>query len=122
MAINFKLKPVRTFSPEGDDMDRSWVGYDRSHPPQRTYEQNRGVWWIGPRAESERWATFSADGHIKVVVELDGLETIPSKKGTRAKRAIVGRVLAPGHPVHDYFIDRAVNTHRNPVSYIPDPE
>jgi hypothetical protein len=122
MAINFKLRAVRRFSADGDDMDRTWVGYESTLPSTLIYEQNRGVWWVGRRARDERWATFSAEGVVKVVVELHDVETIPSKRETRAKSAIIGRVLEPGDQAHDWFIGRGVDGHRNPVTYIPDPD
>jgi len=33
-----------------------------------------------------------------------------------------GRVLGPGSPAYEFFIDHPITTARNPVSYIDDPE
>ncbi len=122
MAINFKLDPVRAVAPEQDDMGRSWVGFSPTHSAQQTYEQNRGVWLLGPRAAREQYATFSHDGIVRVVVEVDRVETVPAKDATkRPKSAVVGRVLEAGHPVHDALVDQPADLHRNPVTYQPDP-
>jgi hypothetical protein len=122
VAINFKLGPVTQIDPATDDMSREWIGWTHLHTAQQTYEQNRGVWVLGPRADRERLATFSSDGQIKLVVEIDRIESIPAKERVRrAKSAIVGRVLEPGDPRHDALIGQHVDTHRNPVTYIAEP-
>lgn len=122
MAINFKLGPVTEIDPATDDMSRTWIGWSHLHGDEQTYEQNRGVWVLGPRAERERLATFSYDGKIKIVVAVDRIETIPAKEvGRRSKSAIVGRVLGPGDSRHDALIDQPVDNHRNPVTYIIEP-
>lgn len=122
MAINLKLGPVRDVAPEQDDMGRSWVGFSPTHSAQQTYEQNRGIWLLGPRAARERYATFSFDGTVRVVVEVDQVETVPAKDPEkRSKSAVVGRVLEAGHPVHDALVGRTVDQHRNPVTYLIDP-
>lgn len=120
MAINFKLGPVTQVDPATDDMDRDWIGWTHLHSPQQTYEQNRGVWVLGQRAQRERLATFSYDGRIKLVVEIERIKTVPAKQG-RSKSAIVGRVLEPGDPRFDALIDQSVDAHRNPVTYITEP-
>ncbi|WP_138757355.1 hypothetical protein [Modestobacter altitudinis] len=86
--------------------------------PQAVYEQNRGIWVLGARADRERYAIFSdtTKGLIRCVVEITDIEN------AGAKRAIVGDVLAPGHPVHDALIGKqAPDNFRNPVTYPPDP-
>lgn len=119
MAINFKLGPVRDIAPDEDDMGRSWVGFSPTHSAQQIYEQNRSIWLLGPRAARERYATFSVDGTVCVVVEIDRIEEVPAKDpGKRSKSAVVGRVLQPGHPVHDELIGQPVDQHRNPVTYL----
>lgn len=122
MAINFKLGPVRDVAPEQDDMGRSWVGFSPTHSAQQTYEQNRGIWLLGPRAARERYATFSFDGTVCVVVEVDRVETVPAKNAAkRSKSAVVARVLEAGHPVHDTLVGQPVDLHKNPVTYPADP-
>ncbi|SDQ67650.1 hypothetical protein [Arthrobacter crystallopoietes] len=122
MAINFKLSRVVEIDPAIDDMTRTWVGWSSEHSPQETFSQNRGVWLLGPRAERERYATFSFEGQIRVVASIDRLETVPAKNpALRSKRAVVGRVLEAGDPVHDELIGQWVDEHRNPVTYFEDP-
>jgi len=122
VAINLKLNPVRDVDAQKDDMGRRWVGFQAEHSPQQTYDQNRGVWLFGPRAARERYATFSFEGTVRVVVEIDGIETISSKNPSRPdKSAIVGRVLGEGHPMHQALMGTPVDAHRNPVTYPDDP-
>jgi hypothetical protein len=122
MAINFKLNRRWDMSPEHDDMSRDWVGWDETKSDEVNFEMNRGLWLLGRRAEKETCATFSLDGKVIMVVEIEDIETIPSKDPARTpKRAIIGRVLAAGDPAYDAFIDRLVDGHRNPVTYAPDP-
>lgn len=122
MAINFKLGAVTEVDPAKDDMSRTWVGWEPTLTDQQVYDQNRGLWVLGPRARQERLATFSVDGTVQVVVRIERIETVPAKQaGARSKRAIVGRVLAPGDADHDALIGTQVDGHRNPVTYIEDP-
>jgi hypothetical protein len=117
--IHLKLGPRRQVTAEDDDpMRREWVGYEPTLGAQTIYEQNRGLWSLGPQADNERYAVFSApaQGGIACVVELSAIESFGRK------RAIVGTVLGPGHPVHDALIGRpAPDSHRNPVTYAEDP-
>jgi hypothetical protein len=123
LAINFKLGPMKPLDPTEDDMGREWYGWDPRDSNLANFERNRGLWLLGARAERERYATFSIDGTIKVVAEIDGLETIPAKDPSRrAKRAIVGRVLEAGHPIADHFVQQPADQHRNPVTYLSDPD
>lgn len=103
---------------EHDEMHREWVGYEPSMPPQTIYEQNRGTWVLGARADREQYAVFSdtEEGLIRCVVRLTGIES------TGNKRAIVGDILEPGDPVHDALIGQpAPDSFRNPITYPPDP-
>jgi hypothetical protein len=122
VAINFKLNSQWKLDPELDDMSRAWVGWDEAKSLEVNFEQNRGIWLLGRRAEKETYATFSLDGKVVLVAEITDIETIAPKDPARApKRAIIGRVLGPDHPMHDAFIGRLVDGHRNPVTYMPDP-
>lgn len=123
MAINFKLKDVWLLDPAEDDMNRPWVGWDPNRTPSENFEHNRGLWHLGQRAEQEQYATFSLNGEVLLVAEIDDIETIPAKDPLRrAKRAVVGRVLGAGDRAHDQLIGRQVDGHRNPVTYIADPD
>lgn len=122
MTVNFKLGPVTAVDPAQDDMSRTWIGWSPLHLDQETYDQNRGLWLLGRRVEHEQYATFSAEGIVRVVVAIDHVETVPSKvAGARSKRAIMGRVLKAGDPIYDALIDQQVDGHRNPVTYLEDP-
>src|SRR4051812_25919998 len=123
MAINFKLNPRWSIDPETDDMGRGWVGWDPKRSDNTNLTQNRGLWYLGARAQKERYATFSLGGTVRLVAEIDQIETIPPKERKRpAKKALIATLLEAGHPAYDYFIDRPVDGNRNPVSYIADPD
>ena len=123
MALNLKLAAKRSLSPDQDRMGRDWVGWDPTLAPEVIFERNRGIWFLGPRAERERYVTFSVDGHIRLAAEIDEIVTIPPKgPDKRMKSAVVGRVLEAGDPAFEFFIGRPVDSYRNPVSYIDDPD
>lgn len=112
--IHLKIGPARPASAD-DTMDRDWVGWAPDQTPQQVYERNRGRWFLGARADRERYAIISSTvtGTNVVAVELTGIEDVGG-----GKRAIVGRVLGPGHPVHDALVGQpALDRHRNPVTY-----
>jgi len=124
VAINFKIADERTIDRDDDPMDRDSVGYRQTMTDGEVFEKNRGMWFLGLRAQDEGYATFSYMGKIVVVAEIAGVETLPWKrpKGRRDKQAVIGRALGPGHPAYEFFIDRRVdNTSRNPVAYLEDP-
>lgn len=125
MALNFKLGDKRDITPDTDPMHRSWVGYDTHLTDEDLWAANRGMWILGPRAQRESYVTFSYDGKVVLVAEIDDIETLPwpdpNDPRGRAKQAIIGRVLTSGE-VYEHFIGRQVNAAgRNPVSYQPDP-
>ena len=104
-------------------MHRDWVGWSESVSHEELFERNRGIWLLGSRAQRERYATFSVDGVVRMVAEIDGIEVIPSEDpARRSKSAIIGRVLGPGDEAYDTFVGTPVDSHRNPVSYIDDPD
>ena len=122
MALNFKLNPMTAVDPATDLMSRQWLGWSPDLSDQQVYDQNRGVWVLGPRARQERLATFSADGTVRVIVRIERLEDIPGKRpGERGRRAIIGSVLTAGDPDYDSLIGTPVDGHRNPVTYIDEP-
>ncbi|WP_280396019.1 hypothetical protein [Nocardia brasiliensis] len=122
MALNFKLGPRREVT-DTCVWNRNWVGWEHGQSDQRTYTQNRGVWNLNhKRAARERYATFSVDGVVVTVVELDSdspIDDIALHAGG-VKQAIRGRVLGPGDLGYDTFHGRAVDRHRTPVTYLPD--
>lgn len=125
MAVNFKVSDKFFIDTEDDPMHREWVGYDPTMTPDEIFERNRGIWNLKTdRVEGENYATFSHNGTIVSVAEIDGVEVLPwaQPDGRRDKKAVTGRALHPGHPVYDYFVGRQIGSDRNPVTYIADPE
>jgi hypothetical protein len=121
-VIHIRTCRKRFHNPAEDPMGREWVGWTEELTPQQVYDQNRGVYNFGPRAWRERYAVFSSivTGTIVAVVEIDEKEPIEVVPG--GKKAIRGRVLGPGHPVHDELIGaRMPDRHRNPFTYADDP-
>ncbi|WP_225731051.1 MULTISPECIES: hypothetical protein [unclassified Nocardia] len=118
MTINFKLGDRRDIE-DTCIWGRTWVGWEADQPDQETYEVNRGVWNLGARATLERFATFSHQGIVVAGVEIEGIEDVPLLDGG-IKQAVIGRVLTPGEPAYNSLIGRAVDNHRNPVTYPPD--
>lgn len=111
--LHIKLHDRRAIGPD-DPMGRDWVGYDPHLPPERLFEQNRGRWVLGARADREQYALFSYTGDhtIKFVAEIDGYEPIGRK------RAILGRVLDESHPVAREWVGApAPDNFRNPATY-----
>lgn len=51
-------------------MDRTWVGWKDDLTAEQVYENNWGTWHLGPRADEERYATFSVRGIVQCVVEI----------------------------------------------------
>jgi len=104
-----------------DPMGRDWYGWDDDLDLDEVFDQNRGLWRLSSRATNEHVATFSHNGIIKIVAEIDEIEvygfTDPAKP---PKSAIIGRVLRSG-PIWQALIGAEVDSHRNPVTYIPDP-
>lgn len=117
MAINFKLGDRRDQVATEDPMSRTWLGWSAELTDQEVYEQNRGIWFLGRRARSQRIATFSHSGAVVAVVAVEEIEEIPSLSDERPKQAIVGRVLESGDADYDALIGQPVDGHRNPVTY-----
>lgn len=116
--LHIKLHDRRSIAAD-DPMGRAWVGYDPTLSPEVLFDQNRGRWVLGPRADRERFAVFSYTGDhtIKFVAEIDGFE--PSGK----KRVIVGRVLGTDHPLSRRWVGApSPDDFRNPTTYFKDPE
>lgn len=122
VAINFKLVRRVAQDPETSPWGRRWVGWDPNEPEESVWEVNRGVWFLGQRAEKESIATLSYEGTVRVVAEVAGRELIHYNHGTESRYALKGNVLPPGHPVRESLIGREVDHHRNPVTYFDSSE
>ncbi|SCG71771.1 hypothetical protein [Micromonospora inositola] len=112
--IHLKIGAPRP-ADHNDPMGRDWVGWTPAQTPQQIYDRNRGIWSLGTRAERQRYTVFSSliTGMNVAIIENTGIEDVGG-----GKRAVVGRVLEPGHPVHDALIDQpALDNYRNPMTY-----
>lgn len=114
MAVNLHLTDWHDASPD-DAWGRSSVGWRDDLSDVELWERNRGTWAIGVAADSERYATMSHNGAVRVVAELTG----PREwvlEGDRVLHALVGHVLGPGHPVYESLVGRPVRGRH--VSYL----
>lgn len=112
--IHIKLNDRHPAGP-GDTMGRDWVGYDPSRSLETLFQQNRGRWNLGARAEREKYVAFSYTGDhtIKFVAGIEGFEPHPPNK-----YAIKGQVLDSDHPLSRQLVGApAPDGFRNPVTY-----
>jgi hypothetical protein len=115
--LHIKLHSKRPIDRASDPMDRAWVGYDPELSDEVLFEQNRGRWVLGKRAEIEQYVVFSYTGDhtVKFVAEIDRFEA------SGDKRIIVGRVLDADHPIARRWIgEDAPDHYRNPTTYVDD--
>lgn len=123
MVLNIRLIDRQTADSD-DPLPRGWWGYDAQATPEELWDHNRGVWILNDkRIADERWAAFNYEGRIILVVELHGPdhEKVIDNRTGKSKKALKGRVLRQGNPIHDALIGEEVTYRRNPVSYDPDP-
>lgn len=111
--LHITLSSIQHKDPEKDELGRSWVGYSEDKSIEELYEQNRGCWVLGARADRERYALFSYRGIVKFAIAIDGIEPTPTR------RALVGTILELGDPVYDQYVDKEspVSRVRNPITY-----
>ncbi|WP_028280803.1 DUF3883 domain-containing protein [Arthrobacter sp. H5] len=124
MVINIRLIDRRNADSD-DPLPRDWWGYDPDATPEQLWNHNRGIWALsGSRIASERWAALNYQGRIVLVAELHGPdhEILADNRTGAPKKALIGRVLSVGHPIHGALMGTQVEYRRNPVSYDPDPE
>lgn len=115
--LHIKLHDRRSISPD-DPMGRDWVGYDPSLSVEQVFDQNRGRWVLGARADREKYAMFSYTGDhtVKFIAEIEAFESIDNR------RAIVGRVLDTDHPLSQRWLGApAPDNFRNPATYFREP-
>lgn len=108
MAINIALQPRRDVEPEIQPIPRRFVGFDPRLGDEQLWNANRGVYDLDESAAEEQFATFSFDGTIRLVAELEGIETV--EDDGRPRQALLGRLLHPGDPVRDALVGRQVDT------------
>ena len=77
-------------------------------------------WWVlnRLRAERERYAVVTAEGAAIQAIEITEWRTHDGS----GRHAFNGKILGPGHPVHDRYIGKPLAAaSRNPIHYISDP-
>ncbi|WP_426989918.1 DUF3883 domain-containing protein [Pseudarthrobacter sp. Y6] len=126
MVINIRL--IDRQNAESDDpLGRDWYGYDPDATPEQLWAHNRGDWYLDAgRIAGERWAALNYQGRVVLIAELDdpGHELLAGNTG-RPKKALIGRVLAAGHSIHEALIETRVEytpRSRTAILYGPDPE
>ena len=106
MALNIALSPFRDVDPETQPIPRRFVGYDPKLGDEQLWNANRGAYDLDESAAEEQFATFSYDGTIRLVAELEGIESV--EEDGRARKALLGRLLRRGDPVRDALVGRQV--------------
>lgn len=104
MAINISLPPRTEVDGEGQPIPRSFVGFDPKVSDDLLWDANRGAYDLEDEAGNEQFATFSFDGTIRLVAELEGIETVDDH-GT-PRKALLGRILRAGDPVRDALVGK----------------
>ncbi|WKX17496.1 MULTISPECIES: hypothetical protein [unclassified Streptomyces] len=94
--IHIALGPIRYVNPKEDQLGRDHVDWDPAMDGEALFRAYRGCWVLGERAEKEQYALLSADGRVRMVIQIDRL--VPVAGG---RKAIEGRYLGPGDEVHD---------------------
>lgn len=110
---------------EPDEVGRTYYGWWEGMSEQECYRVNRHLWLLGPHADSEHYAIFSAwtpDRKTKLVrlaIEIDSI----SPKNANGHRSVKGRILNAGHPVYDEYVGKPspVPAGRPPVRYFESP-
>ncbi|MET3206280.1 UNVERIFIED_ORG: hypothetical protein ABIB21_003099 [Arthrobacter sp. UYEF13] len=123
MVIHIRLSD-RTTAESDDPLGRAWYGFDPAATPTQLWANNRGDWSLrADKIFTERWAALNYQGRVVLVAELGdpGYEVLPV--APRPKKALLGRVLAAGHPVHEALVGTpVVYKGRNAIQYDPSPE
>lgn len=106
-----------TVASSSDPMGREWHGFNPEASLQELFDNNRGRWVLGQRADREQYAVFSyiGDHTVKFVAAIDGLEEFDGR------RAIIGRVLGSDDPFAARWVGQpSPDRFRNPTTYHPD--
>ncbi|MCR6482800.1 hypothetical protein M8542_08220 [Amycolatopsis sp. OK19-0408] len=124
--IFITLSAEQARDPETEALGRDHVGYREGMTPAEMYHANHGTWVIGRNRRHERYVLFAFRGEVKLAVEIQRIETIivRSEGDTRDDRCVIhGRILEPGHRVHDAYVGRPspLGAGRNPVRYFDSP-
>jgi hypothetical protein len=119
--IHITLGPLRLV-PSDDPLGRAHCGWQKGMSDEDCYYSNRGRWVLGNRADDEEFALFSTrddagQKRFRMAITIDRIEDTGE-----GRRAMVGRILRPGHPVYDKYVGREAPATRNPVTYIDEQE
>ncbi|WP_394276860.1 hypothetical protein [Luteococcus sp.] len=107
MAININLGPRQEVDSLDQPIPRTFTGFDARLGDDQLWNANRGAWELPEQAALESFATFSFDGAIRLVAELEGVENL--EQDGRAVQALLGRVLHAGDPVRDALVGRPID-------------
>ncbi|WP_157254850.1 hypothetical protein [Nonomuraea typhae] len=113
--IQITLGKKKLVDPGDDRLGRSQVGWEEGLSGDQLYVTARGAWVMGKKADHERYALISGAGVIRGGIEIDGIEPAGER------RAFVGRLLQPGHPVYDHYVGQEApnGSPQNPITYFP---
>ncbi|MGO4957669.1 hypothetical protein ACTQ49_10445 [Luteococcus sp. Sow4_B9] len=106
MAININLDVRQDVEPLNQPIPRTFVGFDPKMSDEQLWNANRGAWLLPEEAAQEKFATFSHDGTIRLVAELEGIESV--EQDGEAVHALMGRLLHRGDPVRDSLVGTPV--------------
>jgi hypothetical protein len=114
LVINIQTEHFR--DPATEDLGRSRLGYSSDMTPEEIYDAARGCWVLGARADREDTALVAHAGTVVLALAIDRIDPLPGSN----RRVIAGRILGPGHPVHDRYVDNEspAGRPRNPIRYI----
>lgn len=121
--IVITLGPERRIDPSEDELGRDRIGYSPTMSPLALYDASHGAWHLGERAHKERFALMTFDNKGVLAVEIDRIEPITGREGSR-RSVIHGKVLTSGHPIHDTYVGKPspIPPQRNPIGYYDAPE
>ncbi|MEU5411974.1 MULTISPECIES: hypothetical protein [Streptomyces] len=116
--IHITLGAMRYVNPREDQLGRDHVGWDPNMDDEALFRANRGCWVLGERADREQFALLSSQGVVRQAIEIDRLARVSG-----GRKAIEGRFLEAGHPVHDAYVGKPqpIEPVRNPVTYFESP-
>lgn len=117
--IQITLGKNKDVDPNSDPLQRSQIGWSDGLSDRQLHEIARGVWVMpGSRVQRERFAVVNGGGIIRQAMEIDRVVDVPG-----GRRAFEGRILGPGHPVHDHYVGKPApnGAQQNPITYFDSP-
>ncbi|MFI5687949.1 hypothetical protein [Streptomyces sp. NPDC051636] len=117
--IQITLGRKKDVDPNSDPLQRSQIGWSDGLSDKQLHDIARGVWVMpGSRVERERFAVVNGGGIIRQAMEIERIVDVPG-----GRRAFEGRILGPGHPVHDHYVGKPApnGAQQNPITYFDSP-